>query len=299
MFDEFKGRSLIKFTEFFSDTEKCKNYLSQIKWKDGFKCPSCGHDQSWKGVKPYTKVCKNCRYIESITANTIFHKIKFDLRKAFFILFEMSATTKSCSSTIMSARYEINQKTAWLFMSKVRKAMESSKLHPLKGPCEVGDFTISTDKAEVINNPKLLKKKKFAIAIEKSGNKGIKRAYAVKLNNCSVRELQKLFDDHLDPKAGVVTKKRRGYRCLMDQYNIQQQKSNSKENFQLMQRFIYGLKSWIRGIHHHVSDKYLQGYLNEYCYRFNRNRIKPGIFHLVVERMMKTPPAPYKILYNT
>ncbi|MGK7395530.1 MAG: transposase, partial [Candidatus Cyclobacteriaceae bacterium M3_2C_046] len=56
MFEHFQGRSLFKFTQTFSTTEKCKDYLAQIKWNDGFNCPSCGHQQCWNGVKPYTKV---------------------------------------------------------------------------------------------------------------------------------------------------------------------------------------------------------------------------------------------------
>ena len=298
MFEQFQGRSLLKFTETFSDTEKCKNYLAQIKWENGFTCPSCGHNHCWEGTKPFTKVCKSCRYTESVTSNTVFHKIKFDLRKAFLILFEMSSSTKSCSSTVMGARYEINQKTAWLFMSKVRRAMASSKLFPLKGPCEVDDCVIGGKQAGEISR-EVLKKKKLAIVIDKAGKTGIKRAYAVKLNNCSAKELKKLFDSHIDPKALVKTDKRRGYQSLVDQYNINQEQFNPKENFQLINRFTQGLKSWIRGVHHHISNRFLQGYLNEYCYRFNRHGIKPKIFHLMIERMMATPPATYKILYNT
>lgn len=298
MFEQFQGRSLIKFTETFSTTEKCKNYLAEIKWKNGFKCPCCGHNQFWEGVKPFTKVCKNCRFIESVTSNTLFHKIKFDLRKAFLMLFEMGSSTKSCSSTTMAARYEINQKTAWLFMSKARKAMESSKTYPLKGSCEADDCFIGGKEEGKIGRG-AQKKKKLAIVIEKAGETGIKKAYAVKVNDCSAKELRKLFEAHVAPKAKVTTDKWRGYQPLINEFSIYQQKSNPKDNFQLIHRFIQGLKSWIRGIHHHVSDRFLQGYLNEYCYRFNRNRIKPQIFHLLVERMITTLPVTYKMLYNT
>jgi hypothetical protein len=30
------------------------------------------------------------------------------------------------------------------------------------------------------------------------------------------------------------------------------------------------LKTWLNGIHHGVSDKHLQAYLNEFTFRFNR-----------------------------
>lgn len=84
MFEQFRGQNLIEFMDTFSTTEKCKTYLSHYKWKDGFICSKCNHSQHWKGIKPFTKVCKSCRHVESVTANTFFHKVKFDLKIAFF-----------------------------------------------------------------------------------------------------------------------------------------------------------------------------------------------------------------------
>jgi len=298
MFEQFIGRSLIKFTETFTDSEKCKKYLAEVKWSNGFNCSSCGHTHHWEGVKPYTKVCKNCRYIESVTANTLFHKIKFDLRKAFLILFEMSTSTKSCSSTVMAAKYDINQKTAWLFMSKIRQAMASSQSSPIQGSCEVDECFVGGSEPGKIGRA-ADKKKTVAIVVNKAGETGIKRAYAIKINNCSSKELKRLFDGHISPQAEVVTDKWRGYEPLCKDYIIKQEKSIPQENFQVVHRFIQGLKSWLRGIHHHVSDNFLQGYLNEYCYRFNRNQIKPKIFHLLVERMVTANPVTYANLYNT
>ena len=57
-------------------------------------------------------------------------------------LFKMSTTTKGCSSPVIARKYGINQKTAWLFMSKIRKAMASSGHHPLEVSCEVDEIMI-------------------------------------------------------------------------------------------------------------------------------------------------------------
>lgn len=112
--------------------------LEKYKHLGGYQCKS-GHRQFWHGKK-LARVCKSCRYSGSVTANTLFHKLKFGLRKAFYILFEMSATTKGLSSIMMSQKYEVTQKTAWLFMDKVRRAMASSGTSPLTGRCEVDEL---------------------------------------------------------------------------------------------------------------------------------------------------------------
>jgi len=298
MFEQFKGQSLIKFADTFKTSEDCKNYLTHYKWNNGFICSKCNSQYFWKGIKPYTKVCKSCRHVESVTANTLFHKVKFDLRKAFLILFEMSTNSKGSSSTNIAKRYEINQKTAWLFMSKVRDAMKSSGLNPLEGECEADECYIGGYKGGKVGRG-ADNKKKVAIVIEKSGEYGIKRAYAVKIENCSAEELSKLFDKHVSKSANVKTDKWKGYLPLLENYNIVQEKSEPKINFKQTHRFIQGLKSWARGIYHHISDKYAQGYMDEYCYRFNRHGLKENIFDNLVQRMMTGQRLTNKILIKT
>lgn len=262
MIEVFEGRSLINFTQKFDTDEKCKKYLADLKWKNGFQCPKCGHCHAWEG-KPFTKVCKNCRMIVSATSQTLFHKLKFGLPKAFLILFEMSCTTKSCSSTVIAAKYGITQKTAWLFMTKVRRAMNEND--PTNGNYKIATAIIG-DKSDSHTGRGPGSRKTVQISIESTGKYGIKRGYAQDL-----------------------TRK-----------NLSNQVTGKKDTTSLqVRRFTKGIKQWIAGVHHQVSRHYLQGYLDEYSFRFNRNRKKAQLFHLLVSNMMMNEPAPYKILYNT
>ncbi|MFT5217705.1 MAG: hypothetical protein ACI83H_002846, partial [Glaciecola sp.] len=83
--EPFKSESIIDFFDRYKTDKDCLEYLASIKWRDGFTCVKCHH-------------------IESPTANTLFHKVKFGVRKAFTIVFEMSAATKSVSSSQMARR---------------------------------------------------------------------------------------------------------------------------------------------------------------------------------------------------
>lgn len=297
MIEQFKGMNLINFINRFSNNEKCKQYLVEHKWRDGFNCSKCSHKEFWdKKDYPFSRVCKNCRHIESVTSNTLFHKVKFDLKIAFLIIFEMSTTTKSCSALAMARKYGINRKTSWLFMHKVRKAMESSLNHPIKENCEV-DEAIFGGKVSGKRGRGALNKKKVCIVIEKAKGGGISRAYANKITDFSSKELRKTFDLHIDKSVNVIdTDKWKGYNPISKEWNIVQTKSKPGINFNLMHRFIQQLKGWLRGIHHHASDKYLQGYLDEYCYRFNRYGFKDTIFENLLVRMVEHKPVCYKLL---
>lgn len=295
--EQFKGTNLIDFMERFANEEKCKKYLADIKWADGFVCDKCKHTHFWtKKTDEYVRVCKSCRHINSATANTLFHKVKFGLRKAFLILFEMSTTTKGCSSPVMARKYGINQKSAWLFMSKVRNAMASSGQYPLTGSCEVDEILIG-GKREGKPGRGAAGKKKASIVVEKDARGNIKRAYGLRIANFSTQELRKIFDRHIDIDAKIETDLWRSYSSLTNSWKISQTKSNPPENFQTIHRFIQQLKSWIRGIYHKVSDEYLQGYLDEFCFRINRHLHKGTNFNTLLNRMMAHQPMPrYKLV---
>jgi hypothetical protein len=57
---------------------------------------------------------------------------------------------------------------------------------------------------------------------------------------------------------------------------------------------IMNLKGWLRGIHHKCSQRFMNGYLDEFFFRFNRRGYLPTIWHKLTERMMQHVPYAYK-----
>ena len=287
----FYGMSILDFTDKFKTDEDCIKYLYKLKFNNGFHCSKCNHTHSWKGVKPYTKVCKQCRHVESATSNTLFHKVKFGLRKAFIIVFEMSTTTKSMSANQMSKRLKIRYKAAWLFMRKVRQSMfpPNDTDNKLSGDVIVDEFVVGGyEKGSVGRKTKSKKKMKVIVAIETHKKIGVKKAYMLTIKDYSTKELKRIFDKYVSTSANVLTDKWRGYLPLKEEYNLKQIESAKRKNFAPMNRYIQGLKSWIRGIHHSVKKYHLQAYLNEYSYRMNNHLHKAELFQETVERMLES-----------
>lgn len=137
----FYVQNLIEFTNRFKSNEDCIEYLAYLKWKDGFKCVKCNHTGS-QIRRNHSRTCNKCSHTESATANTLFHKLKFGLKKAFFICFEMSTTTKSLSGKYVGERFGITEKTARLFMHKIREAMKSSGKTPMEENVHVDEFVV-------------------------------------------------------------------------------------------------------------------------------------------------------------
>lgn len=56
------------------------------------------------------------------------------------------------------------------------------------------------------------------------------------------------------------------------------------------------LKTWLNGIHHGVSEKHLQAYLNEFTFRFNRRFYPFNAFRSLLGMAGSTaPPTPAEL----
>lgn len=284
--DVFKGQNLIEFSDRFKTDLDCKEYLAQIKWEKGFKCIKCGHNASQER-KDFSRTCNICGHTESPTANTLFHRVRFGVRKAFFICFEMSTTTKSLSAKYMAVRFGITEKTARLFMHKVREAMKSSGDNPMDGDVHVDEFVVGGKEEGKVGRSYDSKKKKAVCAVQLTEDGKIRRMYSMKIENFSGKELKRIFDGHIDKEARVTTDMWRGYRPLSNTYNIEQIPSNGGMNFKALHTMIHQIKSWIRTTYSWVSDFHIDRYFNEFCYRLNRSQSKKTIFNNLIVRMVK------------
>jgi len=285
----FKSLSLFEFRERYPDGDSCLSQLADLKWGDGFKCRKCGHGRCCKGGMPYSRQCTSCRYDESPTANTLFHKIKFDILKAFYIVYFVSTNKKGITSTELARKLDLRQKTCWAFKRKVMKAMKSSGNHPITGTAEV-DETVFGGQEEGVRGRKNGTKRLVVIGIEKK-KKGVSRLYAREIPNADAASLGGFMKDHIATGAKVTTDQWTGYGPLTKTFeNLVRIPSGKKgSNFPELHRAVMNLKGWLRGMHHHVGD--LQDYLDEYCYRFNRSFMKEGIFDNLMARMVNAPPC--------
>lgn len=284
--DIFQGQNLLEFSKEFKTDQDCKLYLSKVKWEDGYSCRNCKHTAA-QIRKDFSRTCNKCSNTESVTADTLFHRVRFGIRKAFFICFEMATSTKSLSATQMGVRYGITEKTARLFMHKVREAMKSSENNPIDGPVDIDEFVLGGKEKGKVGRSYDSKKKKTVCAVQLTELGKVKRMYAIRIDDFSAQSLVKIFDKHIDKKAKVRTDGWKGYRPLFRDYDITQVPSNHGGNFKALHTMIHQIKSWIRTTYSWVSDFNIDRYYNEFCYRINRSQSKNSIFNNLVTRMVK------------
>lgn len=199
----------------------------------------------------------------------------------------MATSTKSLSASYMGVRYGVTEKTARLFMLKMREAMESSGNHPMVGIVHVDEFVLGGVEKGKIGRSYNAKKKKAVTAVQLTSEGKVMRMYAMRIEDFSARSLQYIFINNISRQAKVTTDKWKGYRPIAKVYDIQQVESNNGANFKALQTMIHQIKSWIRTTYSWISDFNINRYFNEFCFRINRSRSKNTIFNNLMVRMVQ------------
>lgn len=283
---DFKGVNAIQFHKRFPDDNACYEYLANAKWPtDNFICRKCFYDKYCRGKKPYSRRCLRCKSDESPTAGTAFDKVKFPLHIAFHILFKVCVRKKGLSTLELSREFGLRQKTCWGFKWKIQQAMKSSERYPLTGEVHVDEAMIGGPEEQ--KQGRSHGEKKFVIIALEIRKGGVGRAYADVIKDFSAKSFRPFFSKYISKDAMVKTDEWTGYKPLKKEYtNLIQVSSGSGKSFPDIHIHIMNLKSWLRGVHHHCSGEHLQGYLNEYHFRFNRRNNEEVLFNTMIKRMV-------------
>jgi CRISPR/Cas system CSM-associated protein Csm2 small subunit len=199
----------------------------------------------------------------------------------------MSTSTKSLSASQAAVRFGVHQRTARLFMHKVREAMKSSEDFPMKGNVNVDEYVVGGYEKRKPGRSYDSTKKKAICAVELTDGGKVKRFYTFKIPDYSSKSLRKMFEKHIDIDAKITTDKWKGYSPISKEYNLTQILSDKGSNFKALHIVIHQVKSWIRTTYSWVSENNINRYFDEFCYRINRSQSKNTIFNNLIKRMVK------------
>ena len=293
--------NLVEFEARFSTEEGCRDYLCQLRWPDGFRCPRCGGAKAW----PQRLVllhCASCDYQTSVTAGTVFqdtHKpLTLWFRAMWYITSQKNGASALGLQRVLGLR---SYQTAWAWLHKLRRAMVRPGRERLKGWVEVDEAYLG-DEEEGVTGRQFESKVLIVVAAEADG-KGIGRIRLRHIADASAASLHGFVVDSIEPGSTVHTDGWPSYQGL-DQKGYDREVSplrgRRKEAHKLLPRVhlvISLLKRWLVGTHQGaVSPEHLAYYLDEFTFRFNRRRSRSRgkLFYRLVEQAVTTAPATYR-----
>ena len=288
--------TLFEYQQQFSTEEDCFEYLVKLRWPNGFVCPRCGGTAYYMIYKHKRFQCKQCRHQTSVTAGTVFHKLRQPLRILFMAVYLIATSKKGLSAMELHRKVGINgYKTAWLLMQKIRSAMASSGKFLLTRMVEVDETYIGGHR-EGPRGRGAEDKTLVAIAVETNGST-MGRAYLKTIDSLRMVELEQFVKDHVTKGAKVTTDCFTSYGSLDTYYDhIPVCNSTTVKKSDVLPKVhivVANLKMWLRGTYNCLPAKHLQRYLDEFVFRFNRRWNLENIFDKLLVRCAYTKTITY------
>ena len=107
-------RDLLEFEARFASEGACRDYLSALRWPEGFRCPGCGHERAWPVRKVWFE-CARCGRQTSVTSGTIFQDTRKPLRLWFRAIWHVTSQKNGVSALGLQRVLGLGSyQTAWL-----------------------------------------------------------------------------------------------------------------------------------------------------------------------------------------
>ena len=290
--------TLTDFSNQFPNDDACLEFLKDQKYPSGLiPCAKCKKDRKHHRVtgRP-AYACDYCGSMVSPMAGTIFEKSSTSLLKWFYAMYLMSSTRCGISAKQIQREVGVTYKTAWRMFKQIRTLMsedislegeaveldetyvggkdknkhfskrvdsgrpgKESPKTPVFGMCERGGRVI----ARVTPDVKV--KTVFPIIHER-----VLPASTVYTDEYSI------YNNLATPENGYVHKR---VQHAQNVYVMGEAHTNTIEGFWSL------VKRGIGGVYHSVSRKYLQSYLDEYAFRYNRRFSEEPMFVSLLDQI--------------
>lgn len=286
-----------EFMDQFSTEEACRQYLFDVRWSEGFKCPKCLHTKVW-WHKRGTLRCIKCHRDISVTAGTVFQGRHLPLRLWFQALWSVISQKNGISALGLSRSLGISEKTGWKLLGKIRTAMVRTGRERLSGLVEVDEVFLGGVKPGKRGRG-ALGKILVLVAVEDKGKTGIGRIRIEIIVDASAMALRQAIGKMVEPGSTVRTDEWKGYTPgALQGYEHTVMRRQSLEPGEdptpLVHRIASLLKRWMLGTHHgRVEETHLDSYLNEFVFRFNRRRSasRGKLFLRLIQGMVRVNQA--------
>lgn len=278
--------SLMEFMRDFPDDEACLVWLWNTRYAiDGDKAYCPKHE----GKAPFKRygtsqqrqswTCTKCGHHIHPTAGTIFHKSSTSLHLWFYAMYLMSSTRCGISAKQLERELGVTYKTAWRMFHLIRNQLMTQDDDQLGGQVEIDEAYIGGSRKRAQGRYPAEKTTVLGM-VERGG-----RVVAKVVPDASHISLYPHIGKTVATGTSVFTDEHQTYmnmpRARFDHQSIRHNEGvfvSGDVHTQTIENFWMLVKNGIRGVYHSVSGKHLQGYLNEYVWRYNHRDDDAAMF---------------------
>jgi hypothetical protein len=288
--------TLLEFQKRFQSEADCHQALLEVRWPGGFICPKCEHDCGYFLNNRPVIQCAVCRHQASVTAGTIFHKTRIPLTIWFWIIYLVAQDKGGASASRLAKQLDMHYDTVWNILHKIREAMSKREEKTvLDGLLEVDQAFFG--RAATAKKPNKANNQSMALVmVERLGKRAGRMAISV-ISSASRDSLKAILSKKILPEQRIRSD---GYSANYVMRSMGHDLDAKKRSGERGSRELPWVhisislaKRFLLGTYHGVSKKYLQRYLQEFCYRFNRRAAGNAIFSRLLHACILANPVTY------
>lgn len=273
--------STFQLFEMVPDAETARIWFESRLWPNGSRCPVCGLGERITTRKGGFYRCNQCKEDFTVRTGTIFERSHIPLHKWIYAMYLVVTARKGISSMQLAKEIGITQKSAWFMLGRLREAC-GGDLVKLQGIVEIDETWIGGKEANKHAHKRTPDRqggagKAAVLGMRERG--GRTKMQAVERANQMTVEFAIL--DGVEAGAAIHTDENRIYNGLSvldyqhetinhsaGEYVRDGVSTNSIEAVWAV------LKRGIYGTFHHVSEKHLGRYVNEFTFRLNEGNVE-------------------------
>jgi len=278
-----KFKSIQDLLTIFPNEQTIINYLEKKRWNGYPVSPYNPNSKVYKCANNWYK-CKTTKKFFNVKTGTIFENTKLKLRDWFIACYLFASHKKGISSCQLARDLNITQKSAWYLLDNLRSVLKQTNFikDMLENFVEIDETFVGGKNKNRHWNKKVPQcqgrswKDKTPILgiLEKSSGK----LFTQVVPNTQQDTLEPIIRAKVKEGANVYTDEWLAYQDLGKWFNHQvvnhriKQYVNGKVTTNSIENFWFHLKRGIYGTYHWVSKKHLQGYSDEFTFRFNTRK---------------------------
>lgn len=293
-------KTVMELERRFADDEACREYLSALRWPEGFVCPGCGGRKAWQMTRGLL-LCGACRRQVSVTAGTVFQDTHLPLAVWFRAIWHVTCQKNGVSAAGLQRALGVGSyKTVWAMLHKLRRAMVRPGRERLSGRVEVDETYWGAEETGAIGR-KTERKALILVAAQADGA-AIGRVRLRRTKDLKRKSLHAFVQDMIEPGSTLITDGLKEYTGLdgyVHEPRIQKRQPPGTHLLPRAHRTISLLKRWMLGTHQGaIGHNHLDYYLDEFTFRFNRrtSTSRGKLFYRLIQQAVQVDPAPYATL---
>jgi hypothetical protein len=273
-------------------------HFKGIREQQGVICKKCGCAKHYWLQDKWQWQCSECRFRTTIRSGSMMENAKLPFRKWYLAMAFMSYSKKGISATELQRqlghrRYE----SIWTMMHKIRQAMGNrDAMYKLFDMVEFDEGCFETEiskesRATLKRGRGSKRQINVAVMAESTPLEDITNGR--KTNHCRYfkmkvlksylkQEINQVIEENIAEKTIVFSDKSTNYFDISKFVEVHVTEKSSKQTTTKTLPWVHiaisNAKRTLLGIYHKIKGKYLQLYLDEFCYKLNRRYFGERLF---------------------